>query len=31
MFGLYLLGVGICWYFPPPPLDDDDGGAEIAV
>jgi sec-independent protein translocase protein TatC len=32
MFGLYLLGVGICWYFPPQPLDDDDdGGAEIAV
>jgi sec-independent protein translocase protein TatC len=32
MFGLYLIGVGICYFFPPPPLDDDeDDASEVAV
>jgi sec-independent protein translocase protein TatC len=32
LFGLYLLGVAVCWWFPPPPPDaDEDDASEMAV
>ena len=32
MFGLYLLGVGICYFFPPAPDEDEsDDASEVAV
>lgn len=32
MFGLYLIGVGVCYFFPPPPLDEtEDDASEVAV
>jgi sec-independent protein translocase protein TatC len=32
MFGLYLLGIGICYWFPPPPAEpDNEDASEVAV
>jgi len=32
MFGLYMIGVAVCWWFPPKPWsDDDDAEAQVAV
>ena len=32
MYGLYFLGIAVCWAFPPPhELEDDAAGDQVAV